>query len=149
MEAWLDDLSSWSMFIHGKTGSRKTSLAIATILKYRLMLGEPPIGDFVPAYEAVRIFRSLDNPQTAQRLRKWRATSLLVLDDLGKHRDTPNTVEQLLFLLHYRYDWADDYRRTIVTSQMSLDELGSRIDGATARRLSEGAVLELERPKGD
>ena len=142
---WMNAKTPWSLYIHGPTGSHKTSLAIAMLQRVRVVM-RTPIGRFVPGYKAVNTFRNLNNPQTAELLEAWKSSPLLILDDLGKHRNTPNTVEQLLFLLHYRYDWYTPNLRTIVTSQMDLDELGQRIDEATARRLSEGMVLELQRP---
>lgn len=143
---WMNAKEPWSLYIHGPTGSHKTSLAIALMQRVRVVM-RTPVGHFVPGYKAVNTFRNLNNPQTAELLEAWRGTPLLILDDLGKHRNTPNTVEQLLFLLHYRYDWYTPNMRTIVTSQMDLNELGERIDEATARRLDEGMVVELQRPK--
>ncbi|HUX00785.1 MAG TPA: hypothetical protein VMY35_07375, partial [Phycisphaerae bacterium] len=100
-------------------------------------------GNFVTAYAAARTIRNVTNPGTQTVLRTWAASPLLVLDDLGKHRDKPHVIEQLLFLLHERYDWSAPGQKTIVTANMDLDELAERIDPGTARRLGEGMVIEL------
>jgi len=134
----------WSLYLWGPTGSRKTSLAVAIMLRARHLYDSPRrVGRFVPAYQAVRVIRKVGDPDATKTVAGWRKTRLLLLDDLGKHRDTPHVQEQLLFLLHERYDWWEPVYRTIVTANMSLDELGERIDQATARRLREGRVLKL------
>ena len=129
-------------YLWGETGGRKTSLAAAALIEAR---GNRPDrwGDFVTPYCATRTIRAVTDPAMNTVLRTWGATPFLVLDDLGKHRDTPHVIEQLLFLLHERYDWPERAQKTIVTANMDLDELAERIDPGTARRLGEGLVIEL------
>ena len=133
----------WSLYLHGDTGSRKTSLAVAALVEERRRRDSAHCyGEFVPAYEAVERLRDVKNANTLATKRRWQHSPFLVLDDLGKHRDTPHVIEQLLFLVHARYDWG---RTTIVTANMGLDRLAKRIDDATARRLKEGRVLKMEK----
>ncbi len=138
---FIQDKNIWSLYLHGGTGTKKTSLATA-ILMYAREAKEHPheqrLGDFVPIYDAVQRLRSLDSLQ--QTMRYWRRSLLLVLDDLGKSRDTPHVKEQLLFVLHARYDGMS---KTIVTANVDLDGLAQHIDGATASRFQEGVVLDL------
>lgn len=132
---------AWCLYLWGPTGGRKTSFAAAVLKAIR---GDRPTayGVFLPAYTAIDTMRNIASPVAQARLIDWRKAPVLVLDDLGKHRDTPHATEQMLFLLHYRYDWCEGHK-TIVTSNISLDELAKRIEDATARRFAEGIVLEM------
>jgi len=136
----------WSLYLWGETGTRKTSFAIASLIHMREHT-RTLTGLFLPAYECVRQLRNIHDPMNDAVLARWRKAMWLVFDDLGKHRDTPHIVEQLLFLLHYRYDWHEPGYKTIITANMSLDQLAKTIDPATARRLEEGKVLKLELPQ--
>ena len=142
LRAFLADDDCWACYLWGETGGRKSSLAAAALIEARGQRPDPR-GDFVTTYVAARTIRNVANPMTQTILRTWAASPFLVLDDLGKHRDTPHVIEQLLFLLHERYDWAEPGEKTIVTANMDLDELAERIDPGTARRLGEGMVIEL------
>lgn len=143
----MDNGDRWSMYLWGETGSRKTTLAVATLVDFRRQYRyDGRTGFFAPAHTVARLLRNLGNPAAEQQIGFWRDTCFLILDDLGKHRDTPHVIEQVLFLLHHRYDWWEPGDLTIVTANMDLDELGQRIDPATARRLAEGLVLHLEPP---
>ena len=135
------DGEAWCLYLWGATGSRKTSLA-AAVLKCMRTTGTA--GLFVPAYRVVKKLRNVGDVQAKHELERWGGVDVLVLDDLGTHRDTPHVLEQLLFLLHRRYDYA---RQTILTANMSLDDVSARINPATARRLEEGLVLHLTAPK--
>ena len=141
--AWLEDPDSWCLYLWGATGGRKTTLAAAVLMELRRRTpSSRRRGLFLPAYTIVRKIRNLET--AAKVLAEWRKEPWLVIDDLGKHRDTPYVHEQLLHLLHERYDWAKPGERTIITANMDLDTLAKRMDPATARRLEEGTVLQLQ-----
>ena len=141
-EAVLTNDDCWCVYVWGETGSRKTTFALAMLrwlrAKYKC---ERKTGEFVPAYQAVQVFRDFETSKP--HIEKWQKAPWLVLDDLGKHRDTPHVIEQLLFLLHWRYDWARPKEKTIITANMSPNELAQRIDPATARRIEEGRIMHL------
>lgn len=148
VDEWLADGLCWSLYLHGPTDVRKTTLAAATLLRLRETAASPA-GVFVPAYRAVAVFRDISSEHQRERIRDYVRTPWLVLDDLGKHRDTPHVVEQMLMLIHERDDWHNPERntRTIITANMDLDELAKRIDAATARRLAEGMVIHMTVPQ--
>lgn len=144
---------AWSLYLWGETGSHKTTLAVAVLVELRRRAGYAICrGLFVPAYSAVGTLRRPNDPNAQAVIMKWEAEQWLVLDDLGKHRDTPHVVEQLLFLLHRRYDWwtPESKQRTIITSNLPLQKIAGIIDPATSRRLQEGTVLHLttDKPQG-
>jgi DNA replication protein DnaC len=64
------------------------------------------------------------------------------MDDLASYRATPHVHDQLLSILANRYD---NFRKTIVTSNVSLAEIGRWLDPRLADRLREGLVLESGR----
>ena len=150
VEPWLEDRQSWSLYLHGPTDARKTTFAAAVLmdLRARDRRSGGSQGLFLPAYKAVGVFRNIHDENQRELIRQYARTPWLVLDDLGKHRDTPHVIEQMLMLLHERYDWHDPERmtKTILTANMDLDELAKRIDGATARRLAEGLVVQMTVP---
>lgn len=139
---FLQDPQCWCLYIYGETDARKTSLATAILRQLR---GDRPMqwGHFVPIYDAVRIIRDIESDSCKRHISDWRKSPCLALDDLGKSRDTPHLIEQMLFLLHYRSDWADG-EKTIITANMDLKELAKRIDPATARRIEDGTVMKME-----
>lgn len=148
-EEFMQSDSCWSLYLWGETGSRKTTFAIALLTAIRAAVQSTGrLGHFVPAYTAVTNLRDFDNERARSAVKRWRTAHWLILDDLGKHRGTPHIIEQLLFLLHRRYDWHEPGEKTIVTTNMSLNVLAGLIDPATARRLEEGMVIELAVPGG-
>ena len=144
---FIDNPDCWALYLWGDTGSRKTSLAIALLLDERERVQcSTQYGAFLPAYRAVDQLRDFDGGQPRKALHEWQGSPYLILDDLGKHRDTPHVIEQLLFLLHWRYDWQTPGQRTVITANMSLQDLAEFIDPATARRLEEGCVFQMKVP---
>lgn len=141
LHSFLAQGGPWCLYLWGSTGSRKTSIALA-ILKALREDRPDQWGEFVPSYKAVETLRAVDSDEAKASVKRWRSLPCLVLDDLLKGRDTPHVIESLLFLLHYRYDWANG-QKTIITANCHLDELGKRIDPATARRIAEGVQIEL------
>jgi len=142
-----------TLYLQGDIGTGKTSLAAATLHAwwfsgggcckecpsvYACLVEKPEGGLFLPAYEAAARLRDLEKCDEAMNL--WSTTRLLILDDLGANRSTPHVTEQLLFLLQSRYD---ECRKTIVTTNLSLDALAVALGERAASRLQEGILIEL------
>ncbi|MEA3224932.1 MAG: DnaA/Hda family protein [Planctomycetota bacterium] len=162
-KAWLDKPLS-NLYLHGLTGGRKTSLAIATLIEYRQRWAneryqkwlqrfdnwseyeDRPAGGgiFLPMYDAVGIFRDFKTDAALQARARFRSIDLLIIDDIGKHRQTDHIVETLVHIFHARHD---QNKRTIITSNMTLQECGNALGEATARRIAEGVVLKMDRVK--
>jgi len=132
-----------TLFLTGCIGSKKTSFACAILLAWRAsgMWLQPDGGHlvsfFVPAYEAARTYRDVSNPHW--EIEQWERAAFLVLDDLGANRFTPHLTEQLLLLIQRRYD---NCLKTIITSNLSLDEIKRDIDERASSRLAEGMCLD-------
>jgi DNA replication protein DnaC len=77
---------------------------------------------------------------------------LLVLDDLGAEKTSEWSLQTLYTIIDRRYR---EERQTIITSNLSLDELASQVDDRIASRLSElcrvvrlaGEDRRVKRPK--
>lgn len=138
----------WCMYIHGETGARKTSFACA-VLKYLRRDGILPLsgyGEVITPDKWVDVNREQsDNAKFI--MQQWKSSRFILFDDLGKHRDTPHLVESIMLFLHSRYDRWKPGQKTIITSNMDMKELASKIDPSTARRIDEGFVLKLELQK--
>lgn len=174
--AWMNSPDCWCLYLYGETNARKSSLAAAALMELRERWWEKnwrpepepeparlfayipsrnrsvtqiALGVFLPSHEAVHQLRRIDSEAFERCCREWRAARFLVIDDLGKHRDTPHVTEQLLHLIHHRYDYHDPSKgtRLIVTANMDLDTLEQRIDDSTARRLAEGRVIHMTVPQ--
>ena len=147
LERFVNDPDCWSLYLWGDTGSRKTTLGVVLMAHMRAEAkATTRLGDFVATYTAVKVINDVKNPAMRKRVDSWWKSPYLFVDDLGKHRDTPFVKEQLLHMLHYRYDRAVT-EKTIITANMDLAQLGKRIDDATARRLEEGLVVKLTCPE--
>jgi len=74
----------------------------------------------------------------------------IVFDDLGSYRATPFVHETLLAILATRYD---NFRKTIITSNVSLADIERWLDPRLADRLREGLVMnsgeKSRRPTGN
>lgn len=64
---------------------------------------------------------------------------LVVIDDLAAGRNTPHVVEELVLLLMRRYE---EGKRTIITSNLSLNDVAAVMDRRLASRLQDGFILQ-------
>jgi len=130
-----------SLYLYGKVGTKKSSLAAAVLGLWRttgLPSSRGGWGEFVPSYLLADAMRNFGSGPAM--LRHWKEAPILVLDDLGSARDTAHVTEQTVFLVQWRYDHD---LPTIATSNLSLEELARQTDARLASRLQEGIVLDL------
>jgi DNA replication protein DnaC len=145
--AWLGS-PSWCLCLLGGLGTRKSSLAGATLKAWRRRHPDPlkPMAQFVSMERLSQAARDFDRGKPD--IDAWRTGKMLVLDDIGSARNTPHVTETLLHLLLHRYDWE---LPTIITGNLSLDQIGAQVDERLASRLREGRIIELaggDRRKG-
>jgi len=145
--AFFADKECWSLYMHGNVGTRKTSFAVAMLVAWKQTcpwkVREPysvkaAKGVFLPPDEVAATLRDFERGKEA--LREWQEADMVVLDDIGASRSTPHIIEQLLYLLEKRYDWG---RKTIITSNLDLDELAEYLNRRVSSRLQEGMLLDL------
>lgn len=129
------------LYLFGHAGSGKTHLASA--IGNQLMLQEGV--RFASAPEILLNIKKTFNNQNPQSdstlLDRLSRTRLLIIDDLGSEKPTEWVQETLFVLIDRRYT---HYRPTIITSNLSLDELKDRLGYRIASRIAEmSEVVEL------
>ena len=131
-----------SLFITGGFGTGKTYLAVG-ILKY--YINQLPCINFVEPFKNVPIFITV--PELLMKIRncfslneceetiidKYSNSPLLILDDLGAEKTTEWVLQTLYIILNNRYS---NLKRTIITSNLSLDELRDKIGDRIASRIA-------------
>lgn len=151
-----------SYFITGSAGIGKTFLALQ-IIKDSLKIApvtsefinnrpnpdpqnlapqnESELIEFVKAQDIIRIARQQysdnnDEKQEAkQNIKGWKIRSVLIIDDLGAENTTEFAKSVLFDIIDYRYDNNDKFQ-TIITSNVSLNELSKVYSDRTTSRIS-------------
>ena len=141
------DARPWCLYLKGGFGSKKSTFAAACLLRWRMHnpplqgagdYGQDMSGLFVPSTLATRMLR---NPDTStQSYANWATTPMLVLDDLGAERDTDHLRERISHILLERYE---NKRKTIITTNLSVDEFGRRTDQRIKSRLSQAIIVDM------
>ena len=76
-------------------------------------------------------------------LDKYSSCELLILDDLGSEKTSDFTIQSLYLIIDRRYR---NLKPTIITTNLTLPEIGEKIDARIASRLSEMKVIEINMP---
>jgi DNA replication protein DnaC len=84
-----------------------------------------------------------DAPTEEEVVEKYSRCGVLVLDDLGAEKVTDFSITTLYLIIDRRNR---DLRPTIVTTNLSLQEIGEKIDGRISSRLSEMKIVHLALP---
>ena len=131
------------LYLHGDTGSRKSSLA-AAIVKQLLVRQVYSTLNWLPILELVQRVKSstgFASKETPYQILKsnGRKKSILVLDDLGRERETDWDEDIINSFIWQAYDNA---QYLIITSNLPPDELYP--DPAVKRRLKELQIMEIK-----
>jgi hypothetical protein len=145
--AKLADVSG-GLFLTGGRGNGKTRLAVALMrehlkkVKVTEVCGTTPIipKTSLPIFVAVpelllslRESYSRNDTSEGEIISKYTEGSLLVLDDLGAEKSTEWSINILYIIIDRRYR---DEKKTIITSNLSLDELADKLDDRIASRIA-------------
>ena len=119
-----------SILLSGTVGTGKTHLA-AAIAHYCIERNL-----FVLFGNVVDIFQSLKNAFSTDEdiLSDIKSMQLLVLDDLGKEKQSEWTQETIYSIINYRYE---NMLPTVITTNLTMSDLQSRLGAATVSRLME------------
>lgn len=126
-----------SLLIMGGYGSGKTHLA-AAIANDLIDRGIPVLfGTFADHLEHIR--EEFDKTGQRRYLSMMKNTSMLVLDDVGKEKQTDWTKEIMFNVINYRYEHKLPF---ILTTNLNENQLGNHLGGAVYSRMCEmcGAV---------
>ncbi len=135
-----------SLLFSGKTGCGKTHLAVAIVRElvkrnavYRVRFITAP--EFLLEIRAT--FKSGDGVTESDILDKYSKCELLILDDLGAEKVSDFTIQSLYLVIDRRNR---DLRPTIVTTNLTLEEIETQIDARMASRLADMKVVKLTMP---
>jgi len=148
-----------SLFLTGIPGSGKTHLAVALLNEWfaeSMVDSEkgpfPSKGYpvFLPAVELMLEIKSSWREEESARaesekmiMDKYARKPLLVIDDLGAEKISEWSRVVIYLLIDRRYR---DCKQTIITSNLSIQDLANQLDSRIASRISEmGSVLEMEK----
>lgn len=124
------DGESDSLLLSGGVGTGKTHLA-AAIAHYAIERGV-----ITKFGNVTDIFQSLRDAFTTDEdiLSEVKSVPLLVLDDLGKEKHSEWSTETIYSIVNYRYE---HMLPTVITTNMTVEELQDRVGSATMSRLME------------
>ena len=131
-----------SLFITGGFGTGKTYKAVSILKGFIKNL---PCGHFIEPFKNIPIFitipellmeiRSYFNSATISEmdaLKRYFDSPLLILDDLGVEKTTEWALQSLYVIINKRLS---EERETIITSNLSLDELKDKIGDRIVSRI--------------
>lgn len=144
---WCDE-ESW-LYLYGDFGRGKTGIAVG-ILKEMAGRGKTVLFQTVP--ELLERIKSTYSQTGDLRegvserdvMESLKAVDVLVLDDLGTERMSDWVAEKLFIIINHRYS---NNLRTVITSNISIDELARRVGERIVWRIVERSkVYELRGP---
>jgi DNA replication protein DnaC len=139
-------LSNDSLALSGGAGSGKTHLGVA-ILREKLIRYQQYSFLFVSAPRLILEFgQAIDKDSDLNEngvLKKFIECRTLLVDDLGNQSLNPWVVSKLYLIFDARYS---ENRQTIVTTNMSLDEIEKRIGSPIASRIAADRFISLNFP---
>lgn len=146
------------LILTGSAGSGKTHLAVAIFREwiknqtiktvfdddeYRLLFNAVFITVPDLLLQIRRSFKDDSKVTEEQIVRRYSQRKYLILDDLGSEKTTDWSITTLYTIIDRRYR---DMNPTIVTTNLTIDEIGAQISERIASRLSSGKVIKINAP---
>ena len=140
------------LVLSGSPGTGKTHLAAAIVRElilagkvFRIYDPRHAIVEFITVPDLFLKLRQSFNDAEAENeseiLSRLSKIALLVLDDLGSEKPTEWAITTLYTIIDARYR---EMKPTIVTTNLSLEKIGSQLHDRIASRLSSGKVIKLK-----
>lgn len=130
-----------SVLLSGSTGCGKTHLAVAMMQECQ---ASQQVFTTVP--ELLLEIRSAFNggrESEAEIIRRYSVAPLLVLDDLGAEQDTAYAITTLYLIIDRRNR---EDRKTIITTNLKMEEIEAAMGARIASRLSEMRIIGIGMP---
>ncbi len=128
----------------GNTGSGKTHLAVS-VLREWVRVGKE--AQFITAPELLmeirESYRAESYRDESEIIDRYGAVGMLVLDDLGAEKTTDWSVDRLYLIIDRRYR---DALPTVVTTNLSLEQIEKQLSPRIASRLSGMRVVTVKLP---
>lgn len=127
----------WCFTLHGAAGKGKTHLAIALLKKFHHLKKEVAVfANTTKILQELREAQSM-NENEYRVINTYVERPFLVMDDLGSTRGTDWQVEKLYEILDGRYA---QRRKTVVTTNLTFDEIEKIFGARMLRRLSDNGM---------
>ena len=125
---------SCNLFLYGGYGTGKTHLAVA-VARELLLKGKIVLFTSVPhlLFEIRKTFRQGSDDMEAFYIDKYSSCPFLILDDFGLEKNTEWARQTLDYIIYVR---DNHLRPTVITSNLSLDEISERMHGRVSSRLA-------------
>lgn len=137
----------FDLVLTGNSGSGKTHLAVAVLRELaRAGKVDSERARFIPVPELLAEIRTSytgRGPDEGELIDNYAALPYLVLDDLGAEKSTEWSISTLYLIIDRRHR---DLRPTIVTTNLSLDEIAVCLSPRIASRLASGKVIVISTP---
>ena len=131
-----------SLFLYGSYGTGKTHMAVS-IARELLLQGKEVIFISVPRllFDIRKAFQE-DAQTEAEYVERYTSLEYLILDDFGAEKTTDWARQTLYYIIYER----DNYLKpTVITSNLSLDEIAEKLDGRISSRLAGmGKVIQFK-----
>jgi len=145
-----------SILFIGKTGSGKTHLAVSILRELMkrnfhinyLFVTAPELlleirATFRPSIKKYDDYGKCEADTESDVLDKYSQCELLILDDLGAEKVSDFTIQSLYLIIDRRNR---ELRPTIVTTNLSLEEIETQIDARMASRLADMKIVKINMP---
>ena len=132
-----------SLYLYGNCGTGKTHLVVA-IARELMLLGKQVLFTGVPSlcYDIKKTFQNDSLKTELDAVRAYTSCDYLVLDDLGTEKPTEWVRKTLGYII---YDRDNRLKPTIITSNLSLDEIAKYVDPRMASRINGmGPVIRFQ-----
>jgi len=141
--------SGSTIFLHGNCGSGKTHLAVGALVRWTLR--NRPSGKHAPRFlSSVDFFAELKasfdgktDMNEESIVRMFAQKPVLLIDDVGAEKVSDWSRQVFYRLIDLRYR---DCLPTYLTSNLSLDGIGEKMDDRIASRMVSGLVLKVDAP---
>ncbi len=142
IEAWLEDDLPGLMTFTGPCGTGKTRMLYAIALRCReSMRWDVPTLIVKVQRGAMMVMDAFNQNRTRIIDRLIDHNHQVLLDDLGAEKTTDFILQELYRLISQRELWG---KPTLITTNLSLDDLKTKLDDRIASRLAGGIVLRFE-----
>ena len=135
-------LTTSDMIFMGKTGSGKTHLAISCLKEIHTERAR-----FITAPELLLEIRASFNggqKGTEQEIiERYCSCPVLVLDDLGAEKSSDYSITTLYLIIDRRMR---NCKRTIITTNLTLEEIEKNLDARIASRLAGMKIIKINMP---
>ena len=134
---WLHDPLNWCLFLQGTVGSGKSYMAYSTVKQW-LSEGKTTLFHAFSSMDLVHYMQKDYNGQGSDHYNELKKTHLLLIDDLGTERSTEDSLFQVMRLIYSRHT---EMKKTIITTNLSIDDLASKFHPRLTSRIMGGTTI--------